>query len=372
LETTPNLGLPNIMSAQAQTHVTHNEALRVLDAMVQLSVLDRNRTAPPADPAEGDRYIVAAGGAGAWAGKDGSVAAFQDGGWAFHAPREGWTAWVADEDRLVAWDGGTWRFVDAGLNPAPLVGINATADTTNRLSLSAPASLFNHEGAGHQLKLNKAASGETASLLYQTGFSGRAEMGLAGDDHFHVKVSPDGSAWNEALVVDKGSARVGLGTDAPQARLHCRVAPADNGVAFVMTGKGKTSTDDPDNGVALVLAHNAAGNRQFFFGSTETGIGVRITNAGIDGYNYITNARINMSIGTDTTDVTAARNLTVNGVLHTRQWARVGSYTVTALPAAAAAGAGAIAFVSDEAGGAVLAFCDGASWRRATDRAVVS
>jgi hypothetical protein len=95
-----------------------------------------------------------------------------------------------------------------GVNPTPLVGINATADTTNRLSLSSPASLFNHEGAGHQLKLNKHAATDTGSVLFQTNFSGRAELGLAGDDDCHVKVSANGSTWHEAMVIDRTSGNV--------------------------------------------------------------------------------------------------------------------------------------------------------------------
>ncbi len=51
---------------------------------------------------------------------------------------------------------------------------------------------------------------------------------------------------------------------------------------------------------------------------------------------------------------------------------RVKSYLKAALPTASAEGAGAILYVSDEAGGAVLAFSDAVSWRRVTDRAVVS
>lgn len=59
MDTTPNLTLPYIMAAQAQKNVTHNEAIRALDALVQLSVVDRNLTAPPMTPNEGERYIVA-------------------------------------------------------------------------------------------------------------------------------------------------------------------------------------------------------------------------------------------------------------------------------------------------------------------------
>ena len=90
------------------------------------------------------------------------------------------------------------------------VGINATADNTNRLSLSSPASLLNHEGTGHQLKINKNTTADTGSLLYQTGFSGRAEMGLTGDDDFKVKVSPDGSNWKDALSIDSATGTVDM------------------------------------------------------------------------------------------------------------------------------------------------------------------
>lgn len=106
---------------------------------------------------------------------------------------------------------GTWIDPPSGgggstsLNPADgdLVGVNATADTTNRLSVSSPATLFNHEGNGHQHKINKNAAADTASVLFQTNFSGRAEFGLTGDDDFHMKVSPDGSTFHDAIIIDK-------------------------------------------------------------------------------------------------------------------------------------------------------------------------
>ena len=45
------LSMPYIEPSQAQKHVTHNEALRVLDVLTQLSVLDRALTVPPTEPA---------------------------------------------------------------------------------------------------------------------------------------------------------------------------------------------------------------------------------------------------------------------------------------------------------------------------------
>lgn len=224
MDTSTNLGLPYIVAAQAQKHVTHNEAIRALDALVQLSVADRNLTAPPSAPADGARYIVAPSATGAWAGKDNAIAAFQDGAWAFYPPLEGWIAWVGDEDVLAAWNGTAWVTTTGGsgggvasVNPVPLVGVNATADTTNRLAVASPASLFNHDGAGHQVKVNKSATTATASLLFQTGYSGRAEMGTTGDDDFHVKVSADGASWREAIVVNRSTGTVSLPNTPAQA-----------------------------------------------------------------------------------------------------------------------------------------------------------
>lgn len=49
----------------------------------------------------------------------------------------------------------------------------------------------------------------------------------------------------------------------------------------------------------------------------------------------------------------------------------VPTYTVATLPSASSFTAGVV-FVSNETGGAVLAFSDGTNWRRVTDRAIVS
>jgi Protein of unknown function (DUF2793) len=322
MDASSNLNLPFIAAAQAQKHVTHNEALRALDAVVQLMVLDKDLATPPGSPSEGARYVVAASPTGAWAGQADKIAAYQDGAWAFYVPLEGWLAWIADEDELYVWNGSAWttfpggggaggladvvedatpqlggdldangfsiQFDDAkgieddagnehivfhktaaavnqvgitnaatgtapqiaaeggdadidltlagkgsGHPKAAVFGVNGTADATTRFAVSAAATLFNHAGAGHQHKINKNAAGDTASLLFQTGFSGRAEMGTTGDDDFHFKVSADGSAWNEAIVVDGSTGRVSLPATPNVATLTFVV---DGGGAAIATG----------------------------------------------------------------------------------------------------------------------------------------
>lgn len=203
-EQTENLSLPYILPSQAQKHVTHNEALQRLDAVVQLTVTAALAASPPT-PIEGQVYAVTAPATGDWTGQAGKLALRQDGAWIFLQPRAGWRAWRADTAALAVHDGSDW--VDPPL-PATgtmqQLGIATSADATNRLAVSAPATLLTHAGAGHQLKLNKAATGDTATLLFQNDWSGRAEIGLAGEDALSFKVSPDGGSWRTALTVSGG------------------------------------------------------------------------------------------------------------------------------------------------------------------------
>ncbi len=212
LDDTPNLALPYILAAQAQKHITHNEALKILDAVVQLSVLDRDLSSPPASPAEGSRYIVAASPTGAWSGHAKHIAAYQDATWTFYVPGEGWMTWISDENLAVVWNGTDWVALPTGGGTAQFseLGVNATSDATNKLAVASEAVLINHVGAGTQVKLNKQAAANTASFLFQTAFSGRAEIGTTGDDSFHFKVSPDGTVWKDAIIIDKSTGAVSM------------------------------------------------------------------------------------------------------------------------------------------------------------------
>ena len=216
---TVNLRLPCIEGSQAQKHVTHNDALHILDTLVQLAVLDRDLTAPPGSLAEGQRWIVKATATGAWSGHDHAIAAWQDGVWQFSPPQTGWLAYVIDEGALVAWNGGAWvaaieALTPSALNNMTLLGVGTTADASNPLSAKLNNSLFVAktvaEGGDGNLryKLSKESAAKTLSFLFQNNFSGRAEIGLTGDDDFHVKVSADGSSWVEAIKVDRTTGRV--------------------------------------------------------------------------------------------------------------------------------------------------------------------
>lgn len=216
---TANLGLPLIEAAQAQKHVTHNEALRILDAAIQIAVADRTRIAPPAAPAEGERHIVAAGAGGAWSGQAQAIATWQDGAWAFLVPKQGWCVWSVADNVLLVFDGAQWRDLrdlPLSLDNAAHLGVNTTAAAPNLLSVKSNAALFaaiaaSAGGSGDiRLQLAKETAAGTASVMFSDNYSGRAEFGLVGSDAFKLKVSPDSATWTEALVIDQASGNLAL------------------------------------------------------------------------------------------------------------------------------------------------------------------
>ncbi len=98
---TPNLSLPYLAAAQAQKHVTVNEALSLIDALAQMAVVAVGATSPPATPAEGERHIIGTGATGAWNGWDNSIALFSGGAWLRLIPQTGWMAWDVSASNLL-------------------------------------------------------------------------------------------------------------------------------------------------------------------------------------------------------------------------------------------------------------------------------
>lgn len=110
-KTEPNSGLKygwNLGESGWNTDMDDN--LFKIGTVLQLSILDRDLTAPPGSPANGDRYIVASGATGAWAGQDGNVAVWDAAAaaWRFYVPAIGWLAYIEDEQVLSAYKSTGW------------------------------------------------------------------------------------------------------------------------------------------------------------------------------------------------------------------------------------------------------------------------
>jgi hypothetical protein len=268
MTSTPNLGLPFIEGSQAQKHVTHNEALRILDAAIQIGVLDLTRTSPPSSPAEGERHVVASGATGAWVGQANAIATWQDGAWAFLAARTGWCIWSSADDVMFVFDGTHWRDLrdlPVTLDNAVHIGINTTASAPNLLSVKSNAALLTainvaDGGSGDaRLQISKEGAAKTASVFFSDAFSGRAEFGLAGDDNFHLKVSPDGSGWTDALVIDKATGKIALAgfSNAAASRTQLAAAPIDALAFSGMQVNGAMEADQEHAASATTLTATA-------------------------------------------------------------------------------------------------------------------
>ncbi len=207
-DTLPNLNLPVMLPSQAQKHVTHNEALSILDALVQLSVLSDTTDTPPASPDEGARYLVPIGGQSAWAGQDGRIAVFQQNAWVFHTPQTGWRCYVADKNALILFDGSDWREI-GGSQLENLTALGIGMDTSSApfsatLNSALWTALYAADGGTGSMSqtINRETTADDTGLIFQTGFMTRALAGLFGSDDLRFAVSQDGTSFFDGLVID--------------------------------------------------------------------------------------------------------------------------------------------------------------------------
>jgi hypothetical protein len=151
-----NLALPFLQQAQAQKHITVNESLLRLDALVQLAVVSAALNTEPSTPDDGALYILPAGKTGAaWdAMANGALAYYRDGVWEEITPKSGWRAFVRDAPQFYAYDGASWR-AEAALASAwrvlaaSAVAVSHTGDTdeTALASIDLPGGAMGPNGA---------------------------------------------------------------------------------------------------------------------------------------------------------------------------------------------------------------------------------
>lgn len=113
MDETLQLALPLLQPAQAQKHVTVNEALVRLDGLTHLTLQSVDTATPPVSAQDGETYAVPLGAVNAWDGHAGEIAIWSNGGWVFVQPQTGWRGWVADRHVGALFDGNGW--VDGGV-----------------------------------------------------------------------------------------------------------------------------------------------------------------------------------------------------------------------------------------------------------------
>lgn len=407
MEQSTNLSLSYVMGQQSQKHVTVNESFRRLDALVQSTAASRIESVPPHPPQEGINYILPndINDAGSlWDGfSQNSIAAFQDGAWVEIIPKEGWRVFIQDENALLVFHDSTWGVISGGgnANPAQL-GVNTASDEINRFAVKSDAILFSHDdvtpGTGDLRHVfNKSSTGNIGSLLFQTGFSGRVELGLLGNDNFTLQVSADGQSFTKALEVDHMTGIVSL------ANLSMKTDSGASEIHFSTGGKSPfwavgQSIDESFHITRLnggfgtggrVIIYDANGNLGLWGLPNNKGrISVRsnINADGADNILYLQQTALSPAKGvvqfhnnqdnttpilSCTTNTRTVMSVPAFGSILVDAPIKLMNVSSATLPNAGMAGAGAMVYVSDAAGGAIPAFSDGSHWYRVSDRSII-
>lgn len=204
--TTPNLSLPELAASQSQPHVPINSALRRLDGLVQLSVIDRALNTPPGSPADGDCYILGAAPTGAWSTFDEHDLVIYIGtSWVRYAPLDGWLAYVQDEDKFYHYNADSpaeWtELATGGASPTTTLGdlIRRGASADERLGVGTNGQVLTVVSG--QPAWAAASGGSTEAVTGDTP----PETANAKDDEF------DDDSFDTALWTDQ-SAGYGAGS----------------------------------------------------------------------------------------------------------------------------------------------------------------
>lgn len=107
----PNLGVwSGYVTAESGWTNQYNQDHAALDFWAQPVVLDRDLATPPALPANGAAYIVAASPTGAWSGNVGKIAIYRtaSSAWEFYTPKNGWQVVILDESKMSTYLSGSW------------------------------------------------------------------------------------------------------------------------------------------------------------------------------------------------------------------------------------------------------------------------
>lgn len=293
------------------------------DFGTRIVVESATEVAPPVSPVIGSMYLVPTGASGIWAGHEHTIAVRYEEGWTYIPPRDGVIAIVRDTDSMYVANDGVWA-QSAGATPAhgdlsgldqddhpqyltetrgdarypsishnhdaqydaigeadaavaahvaatdphteyvkkvnDRLGVNATADTTNRLYVKSDAVMFSHDdvtpGTGDLLhKLNKSSAAKIAATLLLDNGANRARAGLINDDNYTIQVSADGTAWLTALTIDRATGAVSMPLTSGGGGAVKQIIASKLTTTFATTSSSDTAT-----GLAATITPQSASN----------------------------------------------------------------------------------------------------------------
>lgn len=192
---TSQFALPLVQAAQAQKHVTVNTAFEILDAVSQISLAGVGANSPPASPAAGSVYFIGTGATDAWAGKEGKLAVFVNGGWLFVTPVVGWRAWRLDTGVSVTFDGVEWVPGGGAFSANGAGFVQRTIEVDHTVSAGAASVVT------ALIPANTVVYGVTGRVLSDLGGPASIEIGVTGSSNrYGSGIGVSQGAWARGLT----------------------------------------------------------------------------------------------------------------------------------------------------------------------------
>ncbi|HEY9092187.1 DUF2793 domain-containing protein [Parasphingorhabdus sp.] len=139
---TPRFGLPLLAVGQAHKELFHNDALLLLDFLINPVVQAVADDPDLLSPAEGDCWLVGTSPVSGWSGHAGEIAGWSAGGWHFIKPQKSMKILIlsgdANEKGSAIYDGTGWQHIPQ--ISAPTGG--TTVDSEARLAIDSILGLF--------------------------------------------------------------------------------------------------------------------------------------------------------------------------------------------------------------------------------------
>jgi hypothetical protein len=208
MSNTSNLVLPYLAAGQAQKHVTLNESLRKLDAIIQLAAVSATTTTEPVSPADGEVWILPPGKTGdRWSAfTAGRLAYYRDGAWVEIVPRQGWLAFVKDTGRLLGFNGSAWSPFVASLAESNIFPAPQTFASVNGANLK--LDIIEEELPLSGASVTSSIAIPNGSICF--GVSERVTEAVTGASSFKVGISGEAAKFGDLLGLSLGSTNFGI------------------------------------------------------------------------------------------------------------------------------------------------------------------